>query len=92
MSQDPVADGPSGRHFPALAIRSSVAAMVPDRETPTTPVETIPAARHRIPRPLPEPHRSKRVSRAAPPPIDRLGRLLEDWLAELPVRYTHSGD
>ena len=28
----------------------------------------------------------------ARPPFDRLQQLLEDWLAELPLAYTHSAD
>lgn len=47
---------------------------------------------HRTPRPLPEPPRSRRVSAIARLPADRLGKLLEEWLAELPIRYTYSGD
>lgn len=47
---------------------------------------------HRTPRPLPEPHRSRRVACVARPPFDRLQQLLEDWLAELPLGYTHSAD
>jgi hypothetical protein len=47
---------------------------------------------HFVARPLPEPLRSKHVSRVARPPVDRLGKLLEQWLAELRGGYTIAGD
>ncbi|OGO69188.1 MAG: hypothetical protein A3H36_10075 [Chloroflexi bacterium RIFCSPLOWO2_02_FULL_71_16] len=47
---------------------------------------------HRTPRPLPEPPRSHRVSTIGRRPLDRLGKLLEEWLAELPLGYTYSGE
>jgi hypothetical protein len=49
-------------------------------------------ARHWAARPLPEPPRYRRVSKSAPAPVDRLGRLLEDWMRELPVGNTLEGD
>lgn len=48
--------------------------------------------RHFVPRPLPEPLRSRHVSRLGRPPVDRLGKLLEQWLAELRGGYTIAGD
>ena len=56
---------------------------------------TVPAAR--LPgfspkRLLPEPPRHRRVSKSAPVQVDRLGRLLEDWLSEMKVRYTFDGE
>lgn len=48
--------------------------------------------RHFVPRPLPEPPRSRRVSRIGRPPLDGLGKLLEQWLAELRGGYTIAGD
>jgi hypothetical protein len=49
-------------------------------------------ARHWAARPLPEPPRSHRVSKSAPVPLDRIGRLLEDWMRELTVGNTLDGD
>jgi hypothetical protein len=49
-------------------------------------------ARHWAARPLPEPPRTYRVSKSARPPIDRIGRQLEDWLRELTVGNTLEGD
>jgi hypothetical protein len=43
-------------------------------------------------RPLPEPPRFRHVSRVGRPPTDRLGKLLEEWLAELRGGYTIAGD
>lgn len=47
---------------------------------------------HRVARPLPEPERSKHVSRVGQPPTDELGKLLEQWLKELRGGYTIAGD
>jgi hypothetical protein len=44
--------------------------------------------RHWAARPLPEPPRSKRISRSAPPPVDRRGEQLEQWLRELTIGNT----
>lgn len=41
---------------------------------------------------LPEPPRHRRVSKSAPPQRDRLGKLLEEWLAELRIGNTHDAD
>jgi hypothetical protein len=49
-------------------------------------------ARHWAARPLPEPPRSRRVSKSAPAPLDRIGKLLEDWMRELTVGNTLEGD
>ena len=46
---------------------------------------------HETPRPLPEPPRTWRVSKIARP-SDRLTRALEEWLAEVKLRYTLGGD
>ena len=48
--------------------------------------------RHWAPRPLPEPPRSHRVSKSAPPQHDRIGMLLEDWMSELTVGNTLDGE
>ena len=47
---------------------------------------------HFLARPLPEPPRFRHVSRVARPPTDRLGKVLEEWLAELRGGYTIAGD
>ena len=47
---------------------------------------------HFVARPLPEPERTKHVSRIGQPPVDELGRLLEQWLAELRGGYTLAGE
>jgi hypothetical protein len=47
---------------------------------------------HFVPRPLPEPERSKHVSAIGQPPSDALGKLLEQWLKELRGGYTIAGD
>jgi hypothetical protein len=49
-------------------------------------------ARHWAARPLPEPPRSHRISKSAPAPLDRLGKLLEDWMRELAIGNTHDGE
>ena len=49
-------------------------------------------ARHWAARPLPEPPRSHRVSKSAPPQHDRIGLLLEDWMSELTVGNTLDGE
>ena len=46
---------------------------------------------HETPRPLSEPPRTWRVSKIARP-SDRLTRALEEWLAEVKLRYTLGGD
>lgn len=38
---------------------------------------------------LPEPPRHRRVSKSAPLPRDPLGVLLEEWLSEMRLGYTH---
>ena len=48
--------------------------------------------RHWAARPLPEPPRSHRMSKSAPPPHDRIGVLLEDWMRELTVGNTLDGE
>jgi hypothetical protein len=48
--------------------------------------------RHWAARPLPEPPRSRRVSKTAPIPVDRMGMLLEDWMRELTVGNTLDGE
>lgn len=49
-------------------------------------------ARHWAARPLPEPPRSHRLSKSAPPPRDRLETLLEDWMRDLTVGNTLDGE
>jgi hypothetical protein len=49
-------------------------------------------ARHWAARPLPEPPRSHRLSKSAPLPTDRLGKLLEDWMHDLTVGNTLDGE
>jgi hypothetical protein len=49
-------------------------------------------ARHWAARPLPEPPRTHRMSKSAPPQHDRIGLLLEDWMRELTVGNTLDGD
>ena len=49
-------------------------------------------ARYSPKRLLPEPPRHRRVSKSAPVQTDQLGRLLEEWLSEIKVRYTFDGE
>ncbi len=49
-------------------------------------------ARHWVARPLPEPPRTRRVSKSAAKPTDRLGAALEDWMRELTIGNTLEGD
>lgn len=49
-------------------------------------------ARHWAARPLPEPPRTHRFSKSAPAPLDRLGKLLEDWMRDLTVGNTLDGE
>jgi len=44
---------------------------------------------HAVPRPLPEPPRTTRGPKVA---TDRLTRALEEWLAEIKLRYTIGGE
>jgi len=54
-------------------------------------VYAIQPGQHSVARPLPEPPRNGRVSRLAPS-TDRLSRALEEWLAEIKLRYTIGGE
>lgn len=49
---------------------------------------------HSVPRPLPEPPRSHRTSRLSKVAVrrDALTKALEEWLAEVKLRYTLGGD
>ena len=49
-------------------------------------------ARHWAARPLPEPPRHRRVSKSAPPQLDRIGKLLEEWMRELTIGNTLDGE
>jgi len=49
-------------------------------------------ARHWAARPLPEPPRYRRVSKSAPPQLDRIGKLLEEWMRELTIGNTLDGE
>ena len=44
---------------------------------------------HSVPRPLPEPPRATRGTKM---PMDLLTRALEEWLAEIKLRYTIGGE
>jgi hypothetical protein len=46
---------------------------------------------HSVARPLPEPPRTHRVSKLAQS-TDKLSRALEEWLAEIKLRYTIGGE
>ncbi|HEV8228366.1 MAG TPA: hypothetical protein VGQ86_00285 [Candidatus Limnocylindria bacterium] len=48
--------------------------------------------KHWAPRALPEPPRHSRVAKSAPPPKDKVGRDLEDWMRDLTVASTHDAD
>jgi len=48
--------------------------------------------RHWAARPLPEPPRSRRVSKWTRVPLDRLQDELESWLREHSVSYTYDGE
>ncbi len=50
------------------------------------------AALHWARRPLPEPPRTRRVSRWSRMPLDTMQAQLEEWLAGLTIGYTHDGD
>jgi hypothetical protein len=50
------------------------------------------SAGHWAARPLPEPPRSHRLSKSAPPQHDRIGMALEDWMRELTVGNTLDGE
>jgi hypothetical protein len=51
-------------------------------------VHAIQPGMHAVPRPLPEPPRTRRGDT----PTDRLTRALEEWLAEIKLRYTIGGE
>ncbi len=48
--------------------------------------------RHWAARPLPEPPRTRRVSKWTRVPLDRLQDELEAWLRDSSVRYTYDGE
>lgn len=50
------------------------------------------AALHWARRGLPEPPRTRRVSKWTRLPLDRLQTQLEEWLADLSIGYTHDGE
>lgn len=50
------------------------------------------AAPKHIHRSLPEPPRTRRVSKVAREPKDRLARVLEEWLSDLSVATTCDAD
>ena len=54
-------------------------------------VHAIQPGEHSVARPLPEPPRTHRVSKLAQLP-DALTRALEEWLAEIRLRYTIGGE
>lgn len=56
------------------------------------PVAILLLGQHRVARPLPEPPRTKHVSRVGRPPTDALGIELEAWMREMCVGYTEPGD
>ena len=49
-------------------------------------------ALHWAKRPLPEPPRTRRVSRWTRVPLDRVQTQLEEWLSDVAIGYTHDGD
>ena len=50
------------------------------------------AGRHWAKRPLPEPPRTRRVSKWTRVPLDRMQEQLESWLREHSVSYTYDGE
>lgn len=50
------------------------------------------AARHWAPRGVPEPPRTRRVSKWSRQPLDRVQQQLEEWMADLKIGNTHDGD
>ncbi|OGN84806.1 MAG: hypothetical protein A3H36_08305 [Chloroflexi bacterium RIFCSPLOWO2_02_FULL_71_16] len=50
------------------------------------------AVRHWAKRPLPEPPRTRRISKISRVPLDGLQSELEAWLSEQSVSYTYDGD
>ncbi|HEX4745018.1 MAG TPA: hypothetical protein VFW12_10170 [Candidatus Limnocylindria bacterium] len=53
---------------------------------------SVERVRYSAKRLLPEPPRHRRVSKSAPVQTDQLGRVLEEWLSEIKVRYTFDGE
>jgi len=47
---------------------------------------------HSVSGPLPEPPRTHRIAKSAPPPTDRASENLEDWLGSLGVATTLDAD
>lgn len=54
-------------------------------------VHAIQRGEHSVARPLPEPPRTHRVSKLSQS-TDKLTRALEEWLAEIKLRYTIGGE
>ena len=57
-----------------------------------TPAGRRPAGTHWAARPLPEPPRTRRVSRSSRVPLDGIQDQLEQWLREQSVSYTFDAD
>ncbi len=47
---------------------------------------------HRVARPLPEPPRTRHVSKVGRRANDPLGIALEEWMSEIRMGYTEPGD
>lgn len=47
---------------------------------------------HNVARPVPPPPINRRISEFARAELDDLGRQLEQWLRDLPLRSTEAGD
>lgn len=54
-------------------------------------VHAIQPGEHSVARPLPEPPRTRKVSKLSQQ-ADALTRALEEWLAEIRLRYTIGGE
>jgi len=50
------------------------------------------ATLHWAKRPLPEPPRTRRVSKWSRLPLDRMQSELEDWLKDVAIGYTFDGE
>lgn len=50
------------------------------------------SALHWAKRPLPEPPRTRRISKWTRLPLDRMQSELEDWLKDVAIGYTHDAD
>ncbi|MDE3113526.1 MAG: hypothetical protein KGK34_11365 [Chloroflexota bacterium] len=62
------------------------------RDVPRHDPRILFVGHHWVARPLPEPPRTRHVSKVGRRPTDPLGIVLEEWMSEIRMGYTQPGD